>query len=125
LIDNNQILYDFYSPKEVSHQQNGVLSGPYMRQLFDDIAVAVKSEMPNAKFSFDIIAWLSETAMSTWWGFFKTSPHIAFLHTSGGKSRADLVNMKQNELRWAFMSILTGKRIIADNFIETFLYIFL
>jgi hypothetical protein len=39
-----------------------------MRQLFDDIATAVKSEMPNAKFSFDISAWLSESAMTTWWG---------------------------------------------------------
>jgi hypothetical protein len=86
-----------------------------MRQLFDDIAAAVKSEMPNAKFSFDISAWLSESAMTTWWGFFKTSPHITFLHTSGGQSRADLVNIKQNELRWAFMSTLTGKRIIADT----------
>ena len=86
-----------------------------MRQLFDDIAVAIKSHLPNARISWDISAWLTESAMTTWWGFFKTSVHIDYLHTSGGQSRPDIVNIKQNELKWAFMSTLTGKRIIADT----------
>ena len=34
-----------------------------MRQLFDDIAVAIKSEMPNVKISWDISPWLSENDM--------------------------------------------------------------
>ena len=85
-----------------------------MRELFDDFAKAIKSELPNAIISWDISAWLTESAMTTWWGFFKTSPYIDYIHTSGGQSRPDLSNIKQNELTWSFMSRLTGKKIIAD-----------
>jgi hypothetical protein len=86
-----------------------------MRALFDDIAKAIKTELPNARISWDISAWLTESAMQSWWGFFSSSVNIDFIHTSGGQSRANSAQIKPNELRWAFLSALTGKRIIADT----------
>ena len=53
--------------------------------------------------------------MATWWGFFASSPHINFIHTSGGRSQPDSSNIKPNELTYKFMSTLTGKKIIADT----------
>lgn len=93
----------------------GGLSGTYMRTLFDDISVAIKANLPNALISWDISAWIGESGMTTWWGYFKTSSHINFIHTSGGQSRGDLSQIKPNELSWSFMSTLTGKKIIADS----------
>lgn len=93
----------------------GGLSGTYMRSLFDDISVAIKSNLPNALISWDISAWIGQSGMTTWWGYFKTSPHINFIHTSGGQSRGDLSQIVPNELSWSFMSTLTGKKIIADS----------
>jgi hypothetical protein len=86
-----------------------------MRSLFDDFVLAIKSELPNARISWDISPWLSQPAMQIWWGFFSSSPHINYIHTSGGESLADSPQMKLNELTWSFMSSLTGKRIIADT----------
>jgi hypothetical protein len=54
-----------------------------MRSFFDDIVTAIKSECPNARISWDISAWLTESAQQTWWGFFATSTNIDYIHTSG------------------------------------------
>jgi hypothetical protein len=86
-----------------------------MRAFFDDIVKAIKAELPNARISWDISAWLSESAMRTWWGFFASSTDIDYLHTSGGQSYPNSPTIKPNELRWSFLSALTGKRIIADT----------
>ncbi len=117
---NTEIIWliepDFWQYYGDTNQQNGGLSGLYMRQLFDDIAIAIKTELPNALISWDISAWLSEANMQTWYGYFATSPHVNFIHTSGGQSKAYLDNIKPNELKWAFMNTLTGgKKIIADT----------
>jgi hypothetical protein len=116
---NSELLWliepDFWQYYGDHEQQGGTLNGQYMRQLFDEIASAVKSELPNSKLSWDISAWLGEPEMQTWWSFFASSPHITFIHTSGGQSKAYLPNIKQNELRWSFMSSLTKKKIIADT----------
>lgn len=85
-----------------------------MRALFDDFAKAIRDQLPNAIISWDISPWLSQPAMQLWWSYFSSSPYISFIHTSGGSSRPDLANIKPNELTWAFMSQLTGKKIIAD-----------
>lgn len=61
----------------------GPLSGTYMRSFFDEIAAAIKSEMPNSRISWDISAWIGEAGMKTWWGFFASSKDIDFIHTSG------------------------------------------
>ena len=47
---------DFWQYYGDSNQQNGPLSGTYMRQLFDDIAVNIKAELPNSMISWDISA---------------------------------------------------------------------
>ena len=44
-----------------------------MREFFDDIAYAIKQELPNAKISWDISAWIGENGMRTWWGFFSSN----------------------------------------------------
>jgi len=106
---------DFWQYYGDTHQLNGPLSGTYMRAFFDDIVKAIKAELPNARISWDISAWLSESAMRTWWGFFASSTDIDYLHTSGGQSYPNSPTIKPNELRWSFLSALTGKRIIADT----------
>ena len=73
----------------------------------------IKAELPNALISWDISAWIGEPGFRTWWGFFQTA-QIDFIHTSGGQARADLANLKPNELSWSFVSRTTGKKIIAD-----------
>lgn len=115
---------DFWQYYGQSSQQNGVLSGAYMRSFFDDIAVAIKSQLPNALISWDISPWLTQSAMRTWWGFFASSTNIDFLHTSGGDPKsgtsastaAGSANIRPTEpITWAFMATLTGKKIIADT----------
>jgi hypothetical protein len=62
-------------------------------------------------FLFDRIG---ENGMRTWWNFFKDSPYVDFIHTSGGQSQP-YANIKNNELSWQFMNQLTGRKIIADT----------
>ncbi|CAF0963330.1 unnamed protein product [Brachionus calyciflorus] len=99
----------FSDPRQV----NGSLSGQYMRQLFDDFVNAIKAEMPNALISWDISPWLGVNNMKIWWSFFETAK-IDYIHTSGGKLRPDLNQIRENEIKWKFMSNLTKKYIIAN-----------
>lgn len=98
-------------------------SGTYMRQLFDDIAATIRKNLPNALISWDISAWIGQAGMTTWWGFFQTSPYINFIHTSGGQSQGNSEQIVVNELNWNFMSTLTGRKIIADSGLFIFNYI--
>lgn len=86
-----------------------------MRALFDDIAVSIRSNLPNAFISWDISAWIGQSGMATWWGFFQSSSYINFISTSGGQSQGDTSEIVSNELTWSFMNKLTGKKIIADS----------
>ena len=85
-----------------------------MRALYDDFAKAIKRHLPNALLSWDISAWATEEQFNTWWGFFKTSPHVDFIHTSGGQGHPESTEFKPNELKWSFLNKATGKKIIAD-----------
>ncbi|CAF0944901.1 unnamed protein product [Brachionus calyciflorus] len=105
---------DFWQYYGDSTQQGGPLSGEYMRALFDDFAKEIKSQLPNAKISWDLSAWIREDGMTKWWGYFKTSPYIDFVHTSGGQGQAGSAEYKPGELKWSDFSRITGKRIIAD-----------
>ena len=104
--------YQYYG--DTTSQAGGAMTGPQMRTLFDNIAQAIRKNLPNAAISWDISPWLSTTDMQTWWGYFATSPYINFIHTSGGEAQGDQSQIKPNELTWSFMSSLTGKKIIAD-----------
>ena len=37
-----------------------------MRAFFDEIVTSIKSECSNARISWDISPWLTESAMQTW-----------------------------------------------------------
>jgi hypothetical protein len=118
---NRQVLWliepDFYQYYSDQRQENGVLSGSYMRSLFDDFALAIKKSLPNAQISWDISPWASESQMRQWWGFFRDSPNINYLHTSGGSAQpnADAIFNFPTSLTYSFMNKLTGKKIIADT----------
>lgn len=88
-----------------------------MRFLFDDIVAKIKRILPNSLISWDIRPSLSKSSMKTWWSYFKNSSDIDFINTSGAKSHGNSSSISGagNELTWAFMSSLTGKKIIADN----------
>lgn len=74
--------WQFYGDRT---QEDGTLSGEYMRALFDDFAKEIRKQLPNAKISWDLSAWIGYDGMSQWWGYFKTSPYVDFVHTSGGQ----------------------------------------
>jgi hypothetical protein len=105
---------DFWQYYGDGTQDGGNLDGPFMRRLFDDFAATIRSELPNAIISWDISAWIGEQNMQTWWGFFKDSKYIDFVHTSGGQAHGETAEIKPNELRWSTVSRITGKRIIGD-----------
>lgn len=79
------------------------------------MVAAIKKNLPNASISWDISAWIGEQGQRDWWGYFSSSPHIDFIHTSGGESHGESSEIKPGENRWAFLSGLTGKKIIADS----------
>ena len=85
-----------------------------MRALFDDIAKAIKKNLPNSLISWDISPWISESDMTKWWSYFSSSPYIDFIHTSGGEHYADLKTIQKQGLTWSFMNTLTNRKIIAD-----------
>ena len=103
--------WQFYGDRT---QQGGNLSGQEMRSLFDDMVGSIKKNLPNAKISWDISAWIGEGGHNQWWGFFASSKDIDFINTSGGRMHGELDQLKDGELRWRFLSESTGKRIIAD-----------
>lgn len=128
---------DFWQYYGDHTQEGGSLSGEYMRALFDDFAKEIRKQLPKAKISWDLSAWIGYQGMSKWWGYFKTSPYIDFVHTSGGqvnkkkkflskftcthyisdffiKGRGGSTEYKPGELKWSDFSKITGKRIIAD-----------
>ena len=51
---------------DVHLQQGGALSGEYMRALFDDFALEIRKELPNAKISWDLSAWITEPGLNRW-----------------------------------------------------------
>jgi len=104
--------WQFYGDRR---QQGGNLSGQEMRTLFNDMVKMIKKNLPNAKISWDISAWIGEGGHNTWWGFFKDSKDIDFINTSGGRMHGELAELKPGELRWSFLSQSTGKKIIADS----------
>lgn len=104
--------YQYYGNS--SEQNNGNLSGEYMRSLFDDIVAAIKRHLPNASISWDVSSWINESDMVKWWGFFQSSEQIDYIHTSRGISEGALDEIAPNHLKWQFINKLTGKKIIAD-----------
>ena len=52
--------------------------------------------------------------MRRWWGFFATA-QIDFIHTSDGVARADIGQIKSNELSYRFVTQLTGRKMLADT----------
>ncbi len=106
---------DFYQYYGSAEQKGGAVTGEEMRSLFDEIAKIVREHLPNAAISWDVSAWLSEEEMTKWWSYFSNSTQIDFVHTSSGESRADIEEVQVGQLKWKFISELTGKRIIADT----------
>ena len=52
---------------DVTTQQNGALSGTYMRDLFNDFVKAIKAQLPNALISWDISAWIGQSGFQEWY----------------------------------------------------------
>jgi hypothetical protein len=57
---------DFWQYYGDPNQQGGGLTGAYMRSLFDDFVLAIKTHLPNAIISFDISAWLTQDGFKIW-----------------------------------------------------------
>lgn len=106
---------DLYQYYHVQTQEGGPLSGQDLRKLYDEICMTIKSVLPNAKTSWDISPWANDE-MPTWWGYFKDSNHVDFIHTSGGGHLAsnNLID-PHNKITYEYMKRLTGKSIISDS----------
>jgi hypothetical protein len=77
---------DFWQYHGGQHGSNNPgCTGEFMRDLFKDLANAIKSELPNAVISWDVSAWIGEQGMRTWWGYFKDLGLVDIVHTSGGQ----------------------------------------
>ena len=99
------------------NQSSKALSGDEMRLLFDDIVRLIKTYLPKALISWDIISSITENEMKILWKYFENSSNIDFINTSGGKTHAQSSSIggDEAELTWSFMSSLTGRKIISDS----------
>jgi hypothetical protein len=52
--------------------------------------------------------------MEKWFSYFQDSPHINFVHSSGGEGRGDSDEYKPGELKWNAITRITKKKMIAD-----------
>jgi hypothetical protein len=74
---------------------------------------ALKTSLPNARFSMDISPWIGN--YSTWYAAFNMSL-FTFINTSGGGTAANSTLIRTNNaMTWAGVNVATGKPILADT----------
>lgn len=88
-------------------------------QMLGQIVVALKSSLPNARFSIDASPWVAPTNGmdngKAWYANFDLSL-FTFVNTSGGGTNANTVKIRTpNNMTWAGLSQVTGKPILADT----------
>jgi len=78
------------------------------------IVAALKSSLPQARFSMDISPWIGNNG-AAWYPSFDMTL-FTFISTSGGGTDANNTKIRSNNsMTWAGVSTLTGKPILADT----------
>lgn len=101
--------------------QTDPLSLAEMKSLVNDIVAKIKTNMPNAKISFDISPWLGGTdwqaAHTEWWNNV-ASAGFAYRNTSGGRTQGNNARIRSdanNLTTWAGIKSISKLPIIADD----------
>lgn len=101
--------------------QTDPLSLAEMKSLVTDIVAKIKTNLPNAKISFDISPWLGGTdwqaAHTEWWNNV-SGAGFAYRNTSGGRTLGNNARIRSdanNLTTWAGIKSISKLPIIADD----------
>jgi hypothetical protein len=88
-------------------------------QIMGEFVAALKSSLPNARFSIDASPWVAPNNGSdhgaTWYQNFDMSL-FTFVNTSGGGTNANTAKIRNdNNMTWAGLRQASGKPILADT----------
>jgi hypothetical protein len=88
-------------------------------QMMSQLVAALKSSLPNARFSIDVSPWVGPSNGSdngaSWYSNFDMTA-FTFVNTSGGGTDANTAKIRSsNGMTWAGLSQVTGKPILADT----------
>jgi hypothetical protein len=88
-------------------------------QIMAEFVAALKSSLPNARFSFDVSPWVAPNNGSdhgaNWFSNFDMSL-FTFVNTSGGGTNANTAKIRNsNNMTWAGLRQASGKPILADT----------
>ncbi|HEY4158017.1 MAG TPA: hypothetical protein VGM29_07965, partial [Polyangiaceae bacterium] len=94
-------------------------TGKQAGQMLGQIVTALKSALPNARFSIDASPWVGPSNGSDngaqWYANFDMT-QFTFVNTSGGGTNANTTKIRSsNGMTWAGLSQVTGKPILADT----------
>jgi hypothetical protein len=88
-------------------------------QIMTELVTALKSSLPNARFSMDVSPWVAPNNGgdhgATWFRNFDMSL-FTFVSTSGGGTNANTAKIRSsNNMTWAGLRQASGKPILADT----------
>ena len=88
-------------------------------QLMSEFVAALKTSLPNARFSIDASPWVAPDNGSdhgaNWFSHFDMSL-FTFVNTSGGGTNANTAKIRSsNNMTWAGLRQASGKPILADT----------
>jgi hypothetical protein len=88
-------------------------------QMMSQLVTALKSSLPNARFSIDASPWVGPSNGGDngkqWYSNFDLSL-FTFVNTSGGGTNANTAKIRSsNDMTWAGLSQVTGKLVLADT----------
>ncbi len=99
--------------------QTAPWTGKQAGQMLGQLVLALKTSLPNARFSIDASPWVGPSNGSDngaqWYANFDMSL-FSFVNTSGGGTNANTAKIRSsNGMTWAGLSQVTGKPILADT----------
>ncbi|HEX3772934.1 MAG TPA: hypothetical protein VHV51_00650 [Polyangiaceae bacterium] len=87
-------------------------------QMMGQLVAALKSSLPNARFSIDVSPWVGNNGSDNgkaWYANFDMT-EFTFVNTSGGGTNANTENIRSsNNMTWSGLNQVTGKPILADT----------
>jgi hypothetical protein len=91
--------------------------------ILSQLVAALKTSLPNARFSIDASPWVSDSSgggngadNGAWWYSNFNMSLFTFVNTSGGGTNANTAKIRSsNSMTWAGLSQVTGKPVLADT----------
>ncbi|MGC4087399.1 MAG: hypothetical protein QM756_05825 [Polyangiaceae bacterium] len=112
---------DFY--QYLGSTQSTPWSGATAASIMNQLVAALKTSLPNARFSIDASPWVgiangtgNGADNGAWWYSNFNMSLFTFVNTSGGGTSAGTALIRSaNKMTWAGLSQVTGKPILADT----------